>query len=314
MSRVFLAAVAAVSISSVASAYDFLDYYVGIDGRPDLTGALVNHQNPNFGRLSLLFSHVYPNAWSNLDMSSNHYHRVGSINYVIPPGFTAANPVPADQVPATTFGNARLPESTYPDIKMKPGTGAWAGKFVTSDRPQTVGDRSTEYDNLRIASVHTMRDAAGADPGSQAAALANNNPAQALYYSSRFTHTQNGHNLVNQPRYTGMMDDVLVGLRLVSISPGLNIAEPDGDALFTGGAGTVETLGPGNTFDFSFALWVDGSAALDSRYSAFFELINLNTASTIPGSGQWRFDVQAVPEPATLGLLAGAAMLALRRR
>lgn len=312
MHRVFSTAVAVVSFASVASAYDFLNYYVALDGRPDQTGALVNHPNPNFNRLSLLWADTFPNAWSpNLTFNTNHYHRVGAIAHVVPTGYSSSNPVPANVALDTFFFNSRLPESTFPDIKMNPGTGVWAGKYVTGNRPQIFEDRSTFYDDLRIASVHHMRNAAGSDPGSQAAATS---PVQAMYYSSRFTYTQNGFNLVNQPRYTGMMDDVIVGLRLVSISPGLNVAEPDGDALFTGGVGTVETLGPGNAFDFSFAFWVDGSAALDSRYSAFFELVNLNSASTIPGSGQWRFDVQAVPEPATLGLLAGAAVLALRRR
>lgn len=278
-----------------------LDYYVGLDGRPDLTGALVNYTNPNLNRLTLLYAHDYPSVVNpTLDFTSNHFHRLGAYSYQVPAG--SPIPVPAGQSLDTFFTNARTPEGTRPPIKLVEGTGLFVGKFISTDRPESLSDASTEYDNIRIASIHTMRALAGTDPGSQAAAT---NPFQAMYYSSRF-----GPN--NTPRYTGSMTGAQVGLKLIAATPGLEMYEPDGDRILAS-VGDVQLLGEGDTFDYSFVFAVDAATRPLTEFNATFQLVDLATDNPLPDSGQFTFALAVIPEPATLGLIAAGALVALRR-
>lgn len=303
-----LAVVGVVMSGASAMGYSFRDYYVALDGRPDQTGALINHPNPNGGRLTLLFAHAYPNVWQPLSFTTNHFHRVGFYSHVVPantPPFSASNPVPAGQALSTTFGNARLPEGSYPAIKLIAGAGGDSMKFSSINRPHTLNDRSTEYDNLSIASIHEMAPFAGTDTGSQATATG---PVNAMYFSSRFGTPAT-------PRFTRPLTDITVGLQLVSKSAGLNIIDGLGNPILLN-VGDVASLGDGNSFVFNPTFWADLSVGDATALSASFKLVDLNAAGGFtPESGVFRFDfVTVIPEPATLGLLAGVGLLALRRR
>lgn len=307
--RAVLSCVAIACAASVpsASAYDFRDYYVAIDGRPDQTGVLINHPNPNFGRLTLILAHDYPNPWSGLSFNSNHYHRIGAWAHVVPPGTTT--PLPASPAPATFFTNVRAPEGTHPAMKLR--LGVQPGRYVLVDTPDTVSDQSTDYDNLTFAPVHEMASAAGSNPGSQALAT---NPAQAMYFSSRFT----SGSFVNQPRYTGSLGNAIVGLQLVTKTAGLNIENALGAAIFMNPGDSV-TLGQGDSWAaFEPKFWVSDSVADATNFSATFRLIDLNTASghtPLQSSGEFRFDmITLVPEPTTLAASAMLGVAALVRR
>lgn len=304
-----LVAIAIAASVPFASAYNFRDYYVAIDGRPDQTGVLVNHANPNFNRLTLLLAHAYPNTWDNLSFNTNHYHRIGAVAHVVPPGTTT--PLPASPVPATFFTNARAPEGNYPSMKLR--LGVTPGRFQLVNAPEQASDRSTAFDDVGFASVHEMASAAGSDPGSQALAT---NAAQAMYYSSRFT----SGSFVNQPRYTRSFGSAIIGLQLVTKTAGLNIESPSGAGIFANAGDTI-TLGQGDAWtSFTPTFWVDSTVADGTPFSATFKLVDLNAApgyTPLGDSGQFRFDmVTLVPEPTTLATLgiAGATILARRRR
>lgn len=314
------AAVVSVPVAS-ASTYSFRDYYIAIDSRPDMTGYYVNHPNPQFGRLTLLFAHDYPSPFQpTLNFTVNHYHRVGFLNYApAPAGWTT--PLPAGQTPTVVTSNARLPEGTYPPIKLVPGSGAFAGRLVSTDRPDDASDPSTEYDNFAFASVQKMRadaEAAEVDPGR----FTNNFPSNfvpvsdvgTMFYSSRFAVPGQPGRV--QARYTAPLTGAVVGLELVSLTPGLSITDTANNALFSG-VGSTAVMGDGNTLDFTPVFSIDAAtSALGVEYSATFRLVDLrpDAASRLLPSSTFTIATTAIPEPATLGLLAPAAMLLSRRR
>lgn len=116
-------------------------YYVGTDSRttpanaPAAEGGGAYPNNPNQGRLSLLFYH------------GDHFHGIGTYTYSGP----AANPTMND-----TNANNRLPESStgLAPISLLPGSGDWMGTWRTglpSSLPQDV-----EYGDLEIRNVHSL--------------------------------------------------------------------------------------------------------------------------------------------------------------
>jgi hypothetical protein len=111
------------------------------------------------------------------------------------------------------------------------------------------------------------------------------------------------------------LNDITVGLQLVSKSAGLNIIDGLGNPILQN-AGDVASMGDGNSFVFNPTFWADLSVGDATALSATFKLVDLNAVGGFaPESGEFRFDfVTVIPEPATLGLLAGVGLLALRRR
>jgi hypothetical protein len=147
-----------------------------------------------------------------------------------------------------------------------------------------------EYSYLGVASVHSL---AGLSA-----------EANILYNSSG-------------ARWNTAADDVVVGLKLESITPGLMVAI--GGQLDVFGTGDVVTLGSLASFSALPVLYADASAAAGT-YTARFSLVNLGSNTAVSNSGSFYIDVSvpAVPEPATWGLaLAGLALtglMAARRR
>lgn len=131
-----LAGVGALVVCGRASA-QLAEFYVGIDSRtapfsaPVADGGGAYPDNPNSGRLTLLFNHV------------DHFHGLGTYRYVGP----AASPVLED-----TSANNRIPEIStgQAPLPLVPGSGVYAGKNVT------LHFAGLEYSDLELRNVRSL--------------------------------------------------------------------------------------------------------------------------------------------------------------
>ncbi len=195
----------------------------------------------------------------------DHFHGIGTYSLVGPAPHPAILP---------TNANNRIPEmfSGEPGLTLTAGTGLYAGKLRSS-----VG--ASEYSHLGIASIRSL---AGHAPAS---------PEDVLLQSS-------GN------RWSQTLDGVVVGLQMISATPGLKVGTEAVADLFA--ASDTILLGPGNTFEFQPVYWVAGSA-MPGSYSASFRLVNVAAASPIGDSGSFHFDFAVaaapVPEPEVYAML-----------
>lgn len=137
----FLAALIVATASANCNAQDQRDFYVTVDGRNPLTfGTYTGLDNPNIGRLTLLFAH-----WNEETPQNNHFHSIGSYNY--------EGPVDSPTV-TTTNGNNRIPESYtgQAPLTLQPGTGDLAGKLVSSKTDE-------HYSDLTFHTIHDLQPA-----------------------------------------------------------------------------------------------------------------------------------------------------------
>ncbi len=204
----------------------------------------------------------------------DHYHGIGQYAY----GGAAATPTLND-----TNANNRLPETfnNFPPISLRRGAGATWSDTYRSGIPTSFA-QDHEYGNFEIRSVHSL---VGEDD---------------------VTFNSSGG------RWTTLFDAADIHLQLVSATAGLHIAIANQLSALVAG-GDVH-LGAGNEF-FSLlpTFWVDAAAAIGSRYSAEFRL--LDRSGTFGDSGRFFVDFQVVPTPgSTALLLLGGALLLLGRR
>lgn len=206
----------------------------------------------------------------------NHFHSIGAYSYT----GTAAEPAVV-----STNANNRIPElSARADeatsaIPLQAGTGALAGHWASGTLPDTV--EGFEYSYLGVASIHSLAGLSAA--------------ADILYNSSG-------------ARWNTTAGDVVVGLKLESISDGLKVAI--GGQLDVFGTGDVVALGSLASFSALPVLYTDASAA-PGTYSARFSLVNLGGNAAVGNGGSFYIDVSVppVPEPETWALaLAGLAL------
>lgn len=203
----------------------------------------------------------------------NHYHSIGTYTYSGP----AASPTLND-----TNANNRLPEisSGMPPINLLEGSGAWAGKYRSGLPSGAIQD--VEYGNFEFRNVQS---------------LAVDDPVTFNSSAGRW----------NKP-----FDAAHIHLKLVSITPGLNVSfsnSPTSD-LAVGGD---KHLGDGDEmFSITPTFWVDGPVPIGTTYSAEFILEDEDGA--FGNSGRFFVDFRAVPEPASLSLLAIGGLTMLRRR
>lgn len=187
--------------------------------------------------------------------------------------------------PDIISGNNRLPE-TYtglPPMTLLPGTGIFADFLISQATEE-------EYTNTRIRPVQSLLEYSGDEA------------ADKLYNSSG-------------GRWQGSLGDAIIALELVSITPGLKVADVNGKDLFNN-VGDTFVIGQGDTFDFTPIFYTNKSAPV-GQYSAEFRLLDVNTDDNytpLSASGTFFFDfqVQSVPEPSLLlglGLLTGLAIV-----
>ena len=183
----------------------------------------------------------------------------------------------------STSTNNRIPEtySEQPPLTLMPGTGLFDGLLVSmaTDQP---------YSDLGIAPVQSIQ------------ALDAN-----LFGSS-------------DGRWTGSLADAEIALELVSITPGLYVADQTATNIFAG-VGDRYVIGEGNNFEeFMPTFWTDAAAPVGS-YSATFKLQDVsNRENRLGESGTFTTDfrVAKVPEPSvSLGLgLVGLMAIARQRK
>lgn len=204
----------------------------------------------------------------------NHFHGIGTYNYSGP----ATSPTLND-----TNSNNRVPEgyTAMPPISLLPGSGSFADTF-RSGLPSTAA-QDLEYGNLEIRNVHSL----------------------AVVDVTTYNSSSN--------RWNAAMDGAHIHLKLLSATPGLNIAVGSNmNAL------TVDDeihVGDGDEmFSFLPTFWVDNSTPIGSLFSA--EFILEDEDGFFEDSGRFFIDFQVVPEPTSAALLGlgGLAMIARRRR
>lgn len=212
----------------------------------------------------------------------NHFHGLGAYSYSGPAASPTVN---------NTSTNNRLPEPywrTTPErsaLSMVAGTGAFSGSWVSSN---TGSEVNAEYGYLGIASIQSLSGLSAA--------------ADVLFNSSG-------------QRWNASHPDVIVGLKLESISSGLKVAAGGVTDIFAGG--DTFSLGALDNFTFLPTFHVAQGAA-EGIYSASFTLVNLSAGSPVLNSGVFHYDFAVpaapVPEPEALALmLAGLGVVAWAR-
>lgn len=217
----------------------------------------------------------------------NHFHGIGAYSYT----GTAAAPVVQP-----TNANNRLPEPSSrvdeatSSIALQAGTGAFSGRWVS--QPLASGAPAADYSYLGTASIQSLAGLGTA--------------ADVLYNSSA-------------GRWNAAFGDVVVGLKLEAISSGLKVAIGNQMDAFSGGVGSVFTLGDLGSLDFVPTFHADAGAA-PGVYSAQFSLVNLGGNAAVQSGGSFAYDFSVaapVPEPQTWAMmllgLALAAGVARRR-
>jgi len=209
------------------------------------------------------------------DPSTSHYHSIGAYSYSGP----ADNPLinltnTNNRIPETFSGKSALP--------LLPGSGVHAGHLVSQHVP------GLEYSNLQMQSTQSLN-------GFGAGAV-----EDFLFHSS-------------DDRWSGALDNVLVGLKLIGITNGLQVADELGNTILSS-PNDIYTLGTGNSLSFTPTFFTLGNA-LSGVYSASFGLVDLNGGALDSGIFHIDFQVSPVPEPtAVLMLLIGLIGIATSRR
>lgn len=193
----------------------------------------------------------------------DHFHGIGTYSY------TGAASAP-EVMPTNT--NNRIPEisSLESPLPLNTGSGLYEGTLRSNPG-------GSEYSYLGIASIQSL---AGHAPWSM---------EDILFQSSN-------------NRWSGQLDDIQLGLRLVESTPGLNVGTETTKDIFA--SSDVFGLGAGNSLEFKPVYWTDATAPAGT-YSASFELLNMQASSAIKDSGIFHLDfaVSAVPEPGTYAML-----------
>ena len=275
-----VAVAAAVTTANASAQTDPVRYFIGVDNLSTISaGTYTGLDNPNYGHLTVLFAH-----WD-----AAHYHSKAILTYTGDNlgASTAVTRSASDYFPEYSHGTPHDP------IVLTPGSELFAGKLVSNPYPGTeplyAGD-PYYYSQLK----HGMTDLL--------AGFASGTPEFDMYHSSG-------------DRWSSPAGDSHLHLEIVSLTPGLNMG--DLDTLSVGGVGDeVHLTDPGDLLDFTPVFWTDANAA-PGTYEAVVRFFDERDPGVAFGdSGDIRFLMQVVPEPASLALLALAAPAAslIRRK
>ena len=222
---------------------EFHHFMVAIDGRETLSfGDYEGLANPNLNRLTMLYPHF---AHDGEDVSSSHFHSIGSYSYT----GSVDSPTVID-----TSTNNQIPEywTELPPINLVPGTGVFADSLVN----EITASSAENYNNLKITPIQILEDNLD-DPA-----------VNAIYNSS-------------DGAWTSSLGDAEIALELISITNGLNVANQDGTDLFEE-IGDTYFIGQGNDFSLTPVFHTDTDAN-SGNYSAEFRLVDLRN-DAIPES------------------------------
>lgn len=207
--------------------------------------------------------------------SSSHFHSIGAYSY----SGAVDNP---SIIPTNT--NNRIPEtfSGEPPLPLLHGSGIHAGRLIS----QHIS--GLEYSNLQMQSIKSLD------------GFAVGTTEDFLFHSS-------------DNRWSSTFDNTIVGLKLVSITNGLQIADELGNDILSS-INDIYTLGTGDTLSFTPTFYTAQNAPL-GVYSASFGLVDLNGGLLDSGVFHFDFQVSQVPEPSiVLLLLVGLIGIAISRQ
>lgn len=261
------------------------NWFVGIDNLTTLpSGPFTGMANPNFGKMTLLYGHQYPEGGSP-GAASSHFHAKSSVRLYRE---TVGGPILTSDTAVTVNGTTGVitglvnfvPETAGLRIRLGEGSGAFSGKYATG----FLG-LNTEWENMEFRPVSWLN-----RPGASTAQVATYN-------------TSGG-------RYTGSVSSIRVGLKIESLTGGLE-AWHNGTQY---SAGQVIELGMGD-FSQTPVFAASTSVGQGTQLNASVRLVDLDNLSSSANSGTTEFRFQTVPEPASMAAIGlGVIGLLCRRR
>ncbi|WP_413162899.1 all3515 family Zur-repressed PEP-CTERM protein [Capilliphycus salinus ALCB114379] len=220
---------------------------------------------------------LFPHQHDPIEVS--HFHAIGVYSYTSPEDLTV--------IP--TSSNNHVPEARYnlPPLPLFPGSEAFTGQYISMKTDEHM------YSDLKTKPVAHLTD--DLDDA----------------YVNAIYNTGNG-------RWQGLLgENTTIALELVDLTPGLGIANSEGEDLFDAvGDNYIIIIGTGDYFSFTPTFYVAEDAA-KMVYSATFRLLDVTTDSSstpfLP-SGTFTLNFQPVPEPSTLFALGTLSLMIFARR
>ena len=207
-------------------------------------------------------------------VSTSGLHAIGIYSYTGP----AIN---ATIIPTNT--NNQLPEiGKAPALSLTPGTGVFTNKMVSGKTEDNM------YSDLKMKPLDHLTD----------------DLAEPFVYA--IYNAGNG-------RWNDLLgDDASISIELVAVSPGLGIANEQGQDLFNA-VGDTYLIGQGDHFSFTPIFYASPSTS-DQNYSASFRLLDTNTSNNRTpwlSSGTFSINVQAKAVPEGSNFLGGLTFLGI---